>query len=523
MAFDLGAYRDHVRTFPDITYQEFRSIPDDDVRLAIGRLNKVISTDTYNRTMCFIKGPRGRLPEAYTLTFRRSSNGRFLVVNGVRRAVQEALRADYTAAEVDFARDFYADQGAQGANGWFDQDLWRLVVETYGGRLPVRVRAVDDGTAMLPGEPAVAVSSPLGEIAAHLEPNLLRAFYETAVTTDYVELTRTVGGGRIVEAGKRAAISEEDHVRALRALAIAGLHRTSNDTGALVVPETLTGGTTAHRFFACYATELEAMEAAIQACDRVTLLVDLIEPFAGIEKIIALKKKYRAAGKVIFMRLDSGDLALQAQYALHRLREEGMADPALDKISIADVSRQGDLEALDAAVRRIGVDPRQFTTFVTGQLLVMHDKTRNAVSGAYKLTEANGVLTGKVAAGAGKDAIPGQLNVEIRPETRERVVVLESEPVRGRRLLVPVYDEGTLLYRGTDRDALSAAAETLARTLPELEYVPRRSPAVEAAIEEVRGRFMAQAADDPDAVVRMARFRAACGRDEPRTPPTSRA
>ena len=511
MAFDLNAYRDQVRNFPDITYAEFQNITDDDVRLDIGRKNKVISTDTYNRTMSHIKGAKGRLPEAYTLTFRKSHNGLFLVAGGVRRAVEEALRADYTAREIDFARDFYADQRAKGANGYFEEGMWRDVVEKHEGRLPVTVRAVADGTAMLPGEPAMAVASPIGELAAHLEPNLLRAFYETAVTTDYVAMRESVGSGRIVEAGKRAAISEEDHVRALRALNVAGLRATSNDTGALVVPEALSGGTTAHRFFACYDTELEAMEAAIQKCDRITLLVDLIEPIAGIEKIIKLKKKYRNAGKVIYMRLDSGDLALQAQYALHRLREEGMADPKLDKISIADVGKQGDLEALDAAVRMIGVDPKLFTTFVTGQLLVMQDKTRNAVSGAYKLTEVDGVLTGKVAAGTGKGAIPGQLNVEIRPETEERIIVLESEPVRGRRLLVPVYDGGKLLYPGNDREALAAAAQNLERTLPEIRYKPSKSPAVEAAIEEVRARFMGQIEADPEADARMANFKAAYG------------
>jgi nicotinic acid phosphoribosyltransferase len=200
MAFDLDSYRVQIRNFPGITYAEFPEIPDDDVRLAIGRLNKVVSTDAYNRTTGFVKGPKGRLPEVYTLTFRKSQNGRFLIANGVRRAVEEVLRPDYTAAEVDFARDFYTDQKAKGRNGYFEERTWREVVEKHKGRLPVKIRAVADGTAMLPGEPVMAVSSAAGELAAHLEPNLLRAFDETTVTTDYVEMARTIGGGRIVEA-----------------------------------------------------------------------------------------------------------------------------------------------------------------------------------------------------------------------------------------------------------------------------------------------------------------------------------
>lgn len=508
MPFDLQAYAARLREFPEITFDEFRAIADDDVRLDIARKNKVISTDTYNRTMGFIKGPRGLRPEAYTLTFRRASQGAFLVAGGVRRAVQEALGPGITRAEVDFARDFYADQAARGGNGYFDEAMWRAVVEEHGGRLPVTVRAVADGTVLLPGEPVLGVEGP-GELAAHLEPLLLRAFYETAVTTDYVHLVAAVGPGRVVEAGKRAAISEEDHVRALRALRVAGLATTSNDTGALAVPEVLTGGTTAHRFFACYATELEAMEEAIRKCDRITLLVDLIEPFAGIEKIIALKKKYRATGKIISLRLDSGDLARQARYALWRLRQEGMTDPARDAISIADVSRPADLERLDAAVRSIGVDPREFVRYVTGQLLVMQDKTRNALSAAYKLTEVDGVLTGKVAAGSGKGVIPGRLNLELRPDAR--VTVLEDEPPAGRRLLATVCRQGTLLYRGDDREAQAEAAATLAASLPSRELARALSPAVEAAVAEVRNRFLAQAEDDPALAARLAAFAAACG------------
>jgi len=489
MPFSLASYRDQLRQFPAITYAEYRDIPDDDVRLDIARKNKVISTDTYNRTMSHIKGPRGRRPEAYTLTFRRSTNGRYLVASGLRRAVQEALGPTFTHGEIDFARDFYADQRARGGNGFFDEAMWRDVVERHGGRLPLRVRAVADGTVLLPGEPVASVEGP-GELAAHLEPLLLRTFYETAVTTDAVELLLGVGKDRVVEAGKRAAISEEDHVRALRALAVAGIRQTSNDTAALVVPELLTAGTTAHRFLACYDTELEAMEAAIAACDRVTLLVDLIEPKAGIEKIIALKRKHRGTGKAIFMRLDSGDLADQARYAFSRLREEGMLDPALDRISIADVSRPEDLERLDAAVRESGIDPRQFVSYVTGQLLVMQDKTRNALSGAYKLTEVDGRPTGKLAAGTGKGAIPGRLNVEIRD--RERLIVLDGEPAAGRRLLAPVYDGGRLLYAGDDRRAVADAAAVLAGSFASRLLPARRSAAVEEAVARVEERFLAQ-------------------------------
>jgi hypothetical protein len=71
-----------------------------------------------------------------------------------------------------------------------------------------------------------------------------------------------------MEFGKRAAINEEAHLDALEALQVGlNIKLTSNDTGALVYPETKTSGTTAHRYFASYETEDAAFINAIETAD----------------------------------------------------------------------------------------------------------------------------------------------------------------------------------------------------------------------------------------------------------------
>jgi nicotinic acid phosphoribosyltransferase len=65
---------------------------------------------------------------------------------------------------------------------------------------------------------------------------------------------------------------------------------------------------------------------------------------------VALKQKYRASGKIIGMRLDSGDLADQAVYALKQLQEHNMLDPKLDKIVVADISTVDDVRRVEEAV-----------------------------------------------------------------------------------------------------------------------------------------------------------------------------
>ena len=116
------------------------------------------------------------------------------------------------------------------------------------------------------------------------------------------------------------------------------MNRTSNDLAAVVYPQLKASGTTAHRFYASYPTEEDAMVAAIESEDNLALLIDLNESYSGIEKAIALKKKYRHTGKKIGIRLDSGDIAAQAVYALKRLKEEGMCDPDMDKVIASDIS-----------------------------------------------------------------------------------------------------------------------------------------------------------------------------------------
>ena len=50
------------------------------------------------------------------------------------------------------------------------------------------------------------------------------------------------------------------------------------------------------------------------------------------------------------MRLDSGDLATQAVYALKQLQKHDMLDPTLDKIVVADISTVDDVRRVEDAV-----------------------------------------------------------------------------------------------------------------------------------------------------------------------------
>ena len=228
--FDAAAYADARFNFPEISYADFESIDDLDLRKEIAGLNKILLTDTYNRTMAHTRGERGSRIETYTMTFRKALyEGAPIVVYGVRNIVKRVLARPITESELEFAREFFEAQAGKGGNGYFDYEAWAKVVRENGGFMPIEVRAVEDGTMVKAGEPVLSVTGP-GEMAAHFEPVFLRLFYQSAVATELNVLENILGSGRVVEFGSRSAWNNATHFDALEALAVGGgLVGTSDD------------------------------------------------------------------------------------------------------------------------------------------------------------------------------------------------------------------------------------------------------------------------------------------------------
>ena len=293
--------------FPEeLSYDDFLLLPDD-LREEIVKKNKILQTDTYNRTMNHCKGERWKDQETYVMQMRKAEKG-YLIAAGIRKHIQNAIgQTPVTQSELDFAREFYT----QHANvPFFNEEMWQSVVEN-GGIMPLKIDAVPDGTAVLSGDPIMRVSGP-GELAAHIEPELHRIFYESLVATTAHEIATKIGPNRFIEVGKRGTPNEEMHLQATVAMYQGGeIAFTSNDAAAVAYLELKDVGTLGHRFIQFYDTEIEAFEQAIENSEATSLLIDLTDSFRGIDIAIALKKKYRDSGKKIWIRLDSGDITDQ--------------------------------------------------------------------------------------------------------------------------------------------------------------------------------------------------------------------
>lgn len=487
--FDIESYREQMFAFPEITFQDFEEIDDLQVRANIIEKNKILQTDAYNRTMTHLQGDNWSKIENYTLTLRKSPNQSYNVIYGVRSIVKRLLGTRITQAELDFAAANYAKQAKRGANGFFNKAMWQKVIDEHDGYLPLEISAVDDGTVLKPNEPVMTVRGP-GELAAVFEPNFMRVFFQSVIATDMNYIENLIGTDRVVEFGKRASANEKAHVDAVEACYVGGgVVGTSNDAAAAIIPQIVSSGTIAHRYLASYSSEDAAFVNAIEKTEKIALLVDLVDSYRGIDKIIALKKQYRETGKAIWMRLDSGDLVDQAVYALRAQQSAGMLDPVRDKIVVADIGNVDKIREIEAKVEEAGFDPKQFIVYGLGGLIVAKNKLRDTVSAAYKLTETEEGVTGKLSNDAGKEVTPGRLNIEIR--NGERVIVQESEEVRGERLLKPIYRNGAMLFaEKSDIKAIDQARDRVKSSMNLIMFPTRLSQKTQDCQAEVKERFL---------------------------------
>lgn len=486
--FDIEAYKEQQMMFPEISYNEFEDIDDMELRKAIASKNKIISTDAYNRTMTYLKwDEKSRQNEIFTLTFRRSPNKAFNVVYWVRNIVKKIIAKRFTQAELDFAADFYAAQKEKWANWYFDKSLWQDVVDN-GWYLPLKIKAVDDWTVLRVGEPVMTVEGPW-ELAAVFEPELLRIFFQSVVATDINFLEEIIWEWRVIEMWKRASANDEMHVDAVEALYVWWwVKQTSNDSAAAAIPQVNAAWTTAHRYFACYRTEDEAFRNAIEKTDRIGLLVDLVDSYRWIDKIMKLKEEYRATSKIIWMRLDSWDLVDQAIYALKKQKEAWMLDPAKDKIIVADISDVDRIREMEEKVREAWFEPKDFIVYGLGWILVAKNKLRDVVSAGYKLTKTQEFDTGKQSNDEWKIAIPGDLNLEIREDGR--YIVQEYEEVKWERQLRVIYDNWKLFFEWNDVEAIDNAKNRAVESKRKLVLSTKRSDLTQRLLEEVKARML---------------------------------
>ncbi len=198
-----------------------------------------------------------------------------------------------------------------------------------------------EGDLFVPGSPVLRVDCRFGA-GLLLETLVLSVLnHDCAVASAAARMHDVALGRHLIEMGGRRT-HEEAAVAAARAAWLVGFDATSNtEAGARFgVP---TAGTSAHAFTLAHDDEESAFEAQIIAHGlETTLLVDTYEIDTGIDRALAAAKGLGGFPGAI--RIDSGDLAIEAQRARQRLDAAGatatriVVSGDLDEYRIADLA-----------------------------------------------------------------------------------------------------------------------------------------------------------------------------------------
>ncbi len=404
--------------------------------------NRIINTDTYNRTMDYLRGPEGwREEETYVLQMRRSPHG-YLVACGIEDAVNELVTQPITQEELDEAEQYYAANNVP----FFNKDMWQAIIDENDGFLPIEIYGARDGTVVLPGEPLIRATGP-GELIAHFEHLFHRPFYDTLVATKGNELTKLLGDpNRFIEVGKRGTPDELTHLRAIKALQVGGdITMTSNDAAGVAFEDVRSVGTIGHRYVQRFPSVEAAFRHAVENLDTVSLLVDLVDSYDGMNIALKLKEEYRETDKNIWVRLDSGDLKAQLRYYLDACNERGYTDPIRDRITVEGFENLEDIAEMEAMLTE---EEKKRVIYGGGGIAVSQQTSRSDASTGFKLAEyvtPAGVVepSRKFSDSPGKESLPGEPTIIVL-DGLARYIAQYKEMDQGTDLLELLYANGQI-------------------------------------------------------------------------------
>lgn len=142
--------------------------------------NFILNTDSYKASH-FEQYPDGT---KYVYSYIESRGGKFdkTLFFGLQAFIKEYLQTPITMMDIDQAEKFWKAHGEP-----FNRPGWEIIVNEYGGLLPVKIWAVPEGTMVPVSNALVSVVNTderLGWVTSYLETALLRAiWYPTTVAT----------------------------------------------------------------------------------------------------------------------------------------------------------------------------------------------------------------------------------------------------------------------------------------------------------------------------------------------------
>jgi nicotinate phosphoribosyltransferase len=403
-------------------------------RLRFPIMSTALLTDRYELTMVAAALADGTADRdcVFEVFARRLPHGRrYGVLAGTGRLLEALPRFRFGDVELATLR----------AQGLVDQRLLDWLADF---RFTGDVDGYAEGDFFFPGSPVLTVRAPFaqGVLLETLALSMLN--HDSAIASAAARMVSAACDRPCIEMGSRRT-HEEAAVAAARAAYLVGFASTSNlEAGRRYgVPTT---GTSAHAFTLLHDKERAAFEAQVSALGPgTTLLVDTYDVEQGIRTAVEV-----AGPELGAIRLDSGDLAVQAERARALLDELGATKTRI--IVTSDLDEYAMAALATAPVDGYGVG----TSLVTGS-------GAPTMGMVYKLVERDGVPVAKRS--EGKRSVGGRKNAVRRHDhtgtaTAEVVTHLSVEPQPGdRNLVVPLVRGGDLVDGASPTEALARARQ----------------------------------------------------------------
>jgi nicotinamide phosphoribosyltransferase len=150
--------------------------------------NLILNTDSYKASH-WLQYPPNTDATFFYVESRGGTYDRTLFF-GLQAILKAYFARPVAHADVDDAAAFFAAHGEP-----FNADGWRRIVDAHGGRLPMRIRAVPEGTVVPTHHALVTIESTdpaAWWLPSYLETALLRLWYPVTVATISFHVKRTI-------------------------------------------------------------------------------------------------------------------------------------------------------------------------------------------------------------------------------------------------------------------------------------------------------------------------------------------
>lgn len=160
---------------------------------------RLLLGDAYTIGSNKFESPEGKEKSVYYVTFRKnlhtinphlySKDDNRIIFIGLQRILEKLFYEPITHAEIDEAIRFlaHAKVTMEGFKEYeFPEEIWRRVVNEFGGRPPIKIKAVREGSVIYPNEPAIEIISDIegmGVLGAWFESKILQTWSTTERVT----------------------------------------------------------------------------------------------------------------------------------------------------------------------------------------------------------------------------------------------------------------------------------------------------------------------------------------------------